>query len=62
MNTIKPAIGLLLFVGVMSLWMFQIHYSSKANDEILIEKLNSLDSKMNELESEIYFLDLNEIK
>jgi hypothetical protein len=59
MKTVKPFIGLLLFVGITSACMLTIHYSSKANDIVLAEKINSLDNKINKLELELSYLDKN---
>ena len=60
MKKTKPIVGLLLFVGVISLWMFQIISNSNANEASLVKELNSLDSKIIELQSEIYFLEIED--
>ena len=62
MKTVKPVVGLLLFVGVISFWMFQVVSNSNANDASLVKELNSLDSKIIELQSEISFLEIKKVK
>ena len=61
MKTVKPLVGLLLFVGVISIWMFQVVSNSNANDASLVKELNSLDSKIIKLQSEISFLEIKEV-
>jgi len=63
METFKPIAGLLLIAGVMSFWMFQVHHNSKADEDALTKKLNSIELKINKIQSEISFFtidDLNE--
>ena len=61
MNPIKPIAGLLLFIGVMSFWIFQVYNNSKVNEDALKQKINSIDSKINELKSEISFLTIEDV-
>jgi hypothetical protein len=63
METVKPLAGLLLIVGVMSFWIFQVLHNSRADDDALTKKINSIDIKIQEIQSEIsYFIidDFNE--
>lgn len=58
MNSIKPIVGILLFTGIMSLWIFQVYNSSKTNEDVLEKKINKIDSRIIELKSELSFLEL----
>ena len=62
METVKPFAGLLLIAGVMSFWIFQVLHNSRADEDALTKKINSIDIKIQEIQSEIsYFIidDLN---
>ncbi len=61
MNAIKPIIGFLLSIGVMSLWIFQVYNNSKTNEVILDQRINKIDSRINELKTDISFLTIKEI-
>ena len=49
----KNTIGILLFIGVILLYTFNIYNTSKANEKKLELKLNIIDSKINTLKIEI---------
>lgn len=61
MNSFKPAVGILLFAGIMSIWIFKVYNNTKANEDVLEQKINSIDSKINELKSELSFLAIEEV-
>jgi len=57
METVKPFAGLLLIAGVMSFWIFQVLHNSRADDDALTKKINSIDVKIQKIQSEIsYFI------
>ena len=53
MISFKTIVGILLFIGATLLSTFQVYNISKANEEELEQKINSIDSKINILEAEI---------
>lgn len=62
METIKPIAGLLLIAGVMSFWIFQVHHNFQTDEDVLTKKINSIDLKINEIQSEISFFIIDDLK